>query len=91
MHNYDGWCQRIDLKFRALYPYIHTRLFKLGKYEYQLYILDEIDNFEELEQLFSYEIRYVTAPIKLVNIEPKEYLNIIGGIDDNVPSTLATK
>lgn len=87
MLSQNGRCQRIDLNFRALYPYIRTKLYRVGEYKYQLLLVDFIDNFEELSKEFDRNIRYATAPIKLVQIEPVDYLDKIVGIaDDDIPN-----
>ncbi|WP_299268514.1 hypothetical protein [uncultured Psychrosphaera sp.] len=87
MLNYDGWCRRIDLIFRAKFPYLTTRIFKISTYEYQLYVESEVDDFDSLERTFHHEIKYVTAPIKLVNRMPDGYDQEIDGITDkDIPS-----
>lgn len=87
MLNYDGWCRRIDLIFRAKFPYLTTRIFKKSTYEYQLYVESEVDDFDSLERTFNHEIRYITAPIKLVNKIPVSYDQEIDGISDkDIPS-----
>ncbi len=85
--NYDGWCRRIDLAFRARYPYLTTRIFKLNKYDYALFIEQEIDNLDTVKQIFDREIRYITAPIEITNKQPEKYdfeLNCIS--DEEIPS-----
>lgn len=87
MLNYDGWCRRIDLNFRAQFPYLTTRIFKKGNFEYQIYIECEVDNFDSLEKTFNHKIKYVTAPIRLVNKIPDGYELEIDGISDKgIPS-----
>lgn len=87
MLNYDGWCRRIDLNLRAKFPYLTTRIFKKGSFEYQIYVVSEVDNFDSLENTFNHEIRYVTAPIKLTNEIPDSYELEIDVISDkSIPS-----
>jgi len=87
MLNYDGWCRRIDLNLRAKFPYLATRIFKKGNDEYQIYIESEIDDFASLENIFNREIRYLTAPIKVINEIPTSYELEIDGISDkDIPS-----
>ena len=87
MLNYEGWCRRIDLIFRAKFPYLTTRIFKQSTYEYLLYVESEVDDFDILEHTFHHEIRYVTAPIKLVKKIPDSYIKEIDGIsDEDIPS-----
>jgi hypothetical protein len=71
--NYDGWCRRIDLHFRSRFPHLNTRLFKLDDYEYQLYLVDSVDDFDAISDAFNREVKFVTAPIKLVMNLPETY------------------
>ncbi len=85
--DYTGWCRRNDLNFRARFPYIATRLFKVGCYDFHLYISCEIDDFPSIESTFNREIKTVTAPIKLVTEIPATYEEEIEIItDDKIPS-----
>lgn len=85
--NYDGWCRRIDLHFRSRFPHLNTRLFKLDDYEYQLYLVDSIDDFDAISDVFNREVKFVTAPIKLVMNLPEIYKIEIEKItDDKIPS-----
>lgn len=85
--NYDGWCRRIDLHFRSRFPHLNTRLFKLDDYDYQLYLVDPIDDFDAIDDVFSREIKFLTAPIKLVSNPPQTYKIEIERItDDKIPS-----
>lgn len=88
--NYDGWCRRIDLHFRSRFPYLNTRLFKLDDYEYQLYLVDSVDDFDAISDVFDREIKFLTAPIKLVMNIPETYKIEIEKItDDQIPSNFA--
>lgn len=85
--NYDGWCRRIDLHFRSRFPHLNTRLFKLDDYEYQLYLVDSVDDFDAISVIFNREVKFVTAPIKLVMNLPETYNIEIEKIrDDQIPS-----
>ena len=85
--DYDGWCRRIDLHFRARFPHLNTRIFKIDNYEYQLFLVDSIDNFEEINNIFDNKIKILTAPIKLVMNIPQTYkYEIEKIIDDEIPS-----
>lgn len=85
--NYDGWCRRIDLHFRSRFPYLNTRLFKLDDYEYQLYLVDSVDDFDAISDVFDREVKFLTAPIKLVMNIPETYKIEIEKItDDQIPS-----
>lgn len=84
---YDGWCRRIDLYFRAQFPHLNTRLFKIDDYDYQLYLVNSIDNFDEISNIFDKEIKMLTAPINLVIHLPETYKTEIEKItDDKIPS-----
>ena len=85
--DYDGWCRRIDLHFRAQFPHLNTRLFKIDNYEYQLFLVDSVDNFEEVSSIFDNKIKTLTAPIKLVMNIPQTYeYEIEKIVDDEIPS-----
>jgi hypothetical protein len=85
--NYQGWCRRIDLNFRSRFPYLNTKLFKIDEYDYQLYVVDTVNDFPMIEDIFNSEIRYLTAPIKLVNNFPMAYKSEVERIaDDKIPS-----
>lgn len=85
--NYDGWCRRIDLNFRAEYPYISTRIFKISNYEYHLYAIGLAEDFSHIEKIFDNKIRYITTPIKLVAKIPEKYEYELTSIaDENIPS-----
>ena len=79
---YDGWCRRIDLNFRSRYPYLNTRIFKLNDYEYQIFVIERIEGFSNIAHVFNHEIRYMTAPVELVSIQPKSYQSELEGITD---------
>ncbi|MFP7410756.1 hypothetical protein [Aeromonas veronii] len=85
--NFDGWCRRIDLSFRARYPYLTTRLFKLNEHSYALFIEQQIDDLETINNVFEREIRYITAPIKLIDKQPEKYEYELDCIsDEDIPS-----
>jgi len=84
---YDGWCRRIDLTFRSMYPYLNTRIFKLSDYKYQILVIQSVEDFPSLTQTFNHKIRYATAPVELVALEPETYISEIECIkDENIPS-----
>ncbi len=84
---YDGWCRRIDLIFRSRYPYLSTKIFKLSDYEYQIYITEEIDDFARVTEVFNLEIKYMTAPVSIVDKMPAFYQQEIECIGDHeIPS-----
>ena len=84
---YESQCRRIDLYFRAKYPYLNTMIYKINDYEYNIWVMDEIDNFAAISKDFKGNIRYVTVPIELVEEEPCIYEKEINGIsDDKIPS-----
>ncbi|WP_345974139.1 hypothetical protein [Sulfurimonas sp. HSL3-7] len=84
---YDGWCRRIDLSFRSRYPYINTRIFKLNDHEFQIFVAEDIKDFSELQKIFNHEIKFVTAPVKLVNRKPSNYITELKCIEvKDIPS-----
>ena len=85
--NYDGWCRRIDLHFRSKFPHLNTRLFKLDDYKYELYLVDSVEDFDDIDDVFSREVKFLTAPINLVENLPQTYKIEIERItDDKIPS-----
>jgi hypothetical protein len=87
MRCYDGWCRRIDFNLRARYPYLTTRIFKMLDYSYNIYIESEIDDFSNLSKIFNYEIKYITAPVKIVEKLPEDYeVELFCILDENIPS-----
>jgi hypothetical protein len=80
--NFDGWCRRIDLNFRAKFPYFHTNLYKLNESKYHLHLLNEVDNFEEISKEFDQKIRFIITPIELTKVAPRDYLYQLEPIDD---------
>lgn len=84
--NFDGWCRRIDLLFRTRYPYLSTRIFKVTLHQYQIVVIEEVEDFADIVQAFN-QIKYVTAPITLVNKIPDTILSELESITDkNIPS-----
>ncbi len=84
---YDGECRRIDLYFRAKYPYLNTRIFKITDYEYSILIQEAIADFDEISKDFDHNIRFVTVPVGLINSKPDVYKEEIEGIHDkDIPS-----
>ncbi|WP_412503880.1 hypothetical protein [Shewanella indica] len=54
---------------------------------YELYLVDSVDDFDYIDDLFSKEIKFLTAPIKLVENLPQTYKIEIERItDDKIPS-----
>lgn len=84
---YDGWCRRIDLRFRTKYPYLNTKIFKLNEYRYQIFVKEDTDEFANIQKTFDHEIKFVTAPVELVNHEPSDYITELECIEDkDIPS-----
>ena len=54
---------------------------------YELYLVDSVDDFDYIDDVFSKEIKFLTAPIKLVESLPQIYKIEIERItDDKIPS-----
>ena len=84
---YEGWCRRIDLNFRAKYPHLNTKIFKIDDHKYMIYVQESISNFSEIAKDFDYSIRFVTVPVQLINTKPEIYEQEIEGIPDSqIPS-----
>ena len=83
MLNYEGSCKRIDLIFRAKYPFYSTELYKISDVEYQIFIKENIDDFDSLKEEYDHSIRFITSPVYLVKSRPEEYISPVKYIDDN--------
>ena len=84
---HDSWCKRIDLHFRAKYPNINTRIFKVDTYRYSIVLIEEVDNFDELSKEFDESIRYITAPVFLEQSVPAQFEYELEQISDSkIPS-----
>ena len=85
--SYDSWCRRMDLKFRARYPYLNTKIFRIDNFNYQIFVVESVANFSALAQAFDNKIRYVGTAVKLTNTEPTVYKYQLHGIQDtDIPS-----
>ena len=85
--DYSGWCKRIDLSLRSKYPHLQTRIFKINNNSYSIYVVGSLENFEDFVQDFEKSIKFMTVPVQVVNITPKNYECEIQRIEDNaVPS-----
>lgn len=85
--NYEGWCRRIDLSFRAHYPHLRTRMFEEKNYGFKILIVDEVKDFEIINSVFNDRIRFITAPVSLTLKQPSSFIKEIEPIKDNaIPS-----
>lgn len=84
MLNYKGSCKRIDLIFRAKYPYYVTELYKISDLEYQIFLNEEVDDFLSLEKEYDNSIRFITSPVQLVNKRPSRFIEKVDPIDDSI-------
>lgn len=75
-------CRRIDIIFRSKYPYFQTKLFQINEHEFELFLINKVDNFEELVQEFNNSIKFIIVPIELVDKKPISYLTEIEFISD---------
>lgn len=85
--DFEGRSRRADLYLRSKYPYLTTRLFKIKTHEFQIYIGDDVINFDDIKSKFNNEIKPLTTPVFLVNKLPATYereLEII--VDEEIPS-----
>jgi hypothetical protein len=84
--DHSGQARRIDLHLRTKYPLLKTRLFKIENNRYCIFISNPEIDIESLSKEFDYSIRFVTAPVTLINKIPENYneeLQVIS--DDNIP------
>jgi len=86
--DYSGWIRRIDLRLRAKYPSIKTRIFKIEFRKYCIFIENQGLDFEVLRKDFDRTIRYITAPVFLTNMIPEHYAEELPAIsDDHIPNS----
>ena len=84
---YEGWCRRIELGIRAKYPYLKTKIFQVSEYNFFIFVENTYDNFNQISKDFNHTIRFITAPVKLVNVVPSEFIKKIPIISDkDIPS-----
>lgn len=85
--NFEGWCRRIDLSFRAYYPHLRTRIFEEGINDFKILIADEVTDFESINSIFNDRIRLITAPVLLTLKQPSSFIKEIKPIKDSaIPS-----
>lgn len=63
--NYDGSVRRTDLSLRSKYPYLGTKIFKISKTDFLIYVSNFQGDFDALKEEFAKSIKPLTAPIKL--------------------------
>lgn len=84
---YEGWCRRVDLGFRTRFPYLSTSIYKVGSFEFLIKVDQDLEDKQGMEKIFDDEIRFITAPVKLVWAEPEKFECKVEGIeDDSIPS-----
>lgn len=85
---YEGWCRRIDLDFRAEYPQFQTRIFKINDMAFSICLTHPVENFLEIKKNFDRSIRYMTAPVELIQETPEHFQAEVHVItDDQIPAT----
>lgn len=81
-----GNVKRDDFRLRTKYPYLKTRIFYIGDYNYGIFIenLEEYPfiNFAELQKEFNERIRVIANPTKIIESLPNEYIQEIETIKD---------
>lgn len=84
--NFLGNVRRDDFRLRTKYPFLNTRIFYTGGYNYFIYVenLDKYPflKFEDLQQEFDYSIKMMTNPTKLIKSIPENYIEEYKPIDD---------
>lgn len=73
--------RRRDVMFRSKYPYYQTRLFQVTKHDFELLVINPVDDFTALAEEFRSETS-VFVPVKLVQKMPEQYEREISVIQD---------
>ena len=85
--DYSGWVRRIDLNLRGKSPYLKTKIFKIDKTSYEIYVENNYKPFEQLSTEFDSKIRFISTPVKLTRRIPAKYYEELLPINDNnIPS-----
>lgn len=83
---FNGNVKRDDFRLRTKYPYLKTRIFYSGGYNYGIYIENLNDypflDFNELQNEFDNYIRIMGNPTKIIEKIPEEYIEEIEIIKD---------
>ena len=82
-----GNVKRDDFRLRTKYPFLTTRIFYTGGYDYFIYV-ENINKypylkFEDLQQEFDYSIKMMGNPTKLTNSIPENYIEEYKPIEDD--------
>lgn len=72
-----------DLRLRARYPWLKTRLFQISEHSYQIFVPYEQLDIATIAEEFNKKIRFFTSPVQLTNKIPQNYLHEINGVSDN--------
>ncbi|EGQ8335875.1 hypothetical protein GKA54_13370 [Vibrio parahaemolyticus] len=75
--------RRCDVMFRSKYPYYQTRLFQITEHDFELFLINPVDDFAALAEEFHSKIRFITVPVKLVQKLPEQYQAEISVIQDS--------
>lgn len=82
-----GNVKRDDFRLRTKYPYLKTRIFYFGDYNYGIYIENLNNypflNFNELQDEFDNRIRILGNPTKIIDKMPEQYIEEIETIKDS--------
>jgi hypothetical protein len=75
--------RRTDVRLRAAYPYLCTRIFEVIPHRYNIVFDDALLNAETIQAEFHQEIREVTLQVELSNQIPLTYLREIPTLPDS--------
>jgi hypothetical protein len=74
--------KRIDLRLRSKYPHLKTTIYKIGINFYVILAENFTGEFDSLSKEFDNEIRFITSPVRLTQIKPERYIEIIPLLED---------
>lgn len=82
-----GNIRRDDFRLRTNYPYLKTRIFYTGEFNYFIFIENLNDfpflNFDNLKHEFDNAIKMMGNPVSLINEIPKNYIEEYAPIQDD--------
>ena len=81
--DHGGHVRRTEFYLRAHFPEVDTKIFKTGKYWYEIYCSNLGERFDDVSAYFDDKIRPVATPVKLTKDYPSEILEELPPIADN--------
>lgn len=77
------YVRRDDLKLRAKYPTLNTRIFEISNERFVIFVENPFGSKDELSKEFEHSIRMVTNPVSLIFECPTDYIDEINPITDD--------